>query len=397
MDTGSSKRWSTHPCLATPITRTWADRASEIDRGNDSQQPQQSWQLRQQPQRQSTPDSPSSLQNIPLGSKRKEIKSVKGVLNIAMNTPLNGSSRSRPSSTPGSPLAEPRVHILGQQPQNQPQQPQQQQQQQQQQPSSFGTDESHQLNGYNSAAARSAKVKSDLLMGLNSPTIRSDRPPSGTMKGPSEAGQQQGGNSLRLNSLSGYDMNQLGANLYGQSSLSGNIISGPPPGLGISSMGSVPNSSNNSPRLMSSVVDRNLENGQGASYLPNSKPVDMMNSDFFAPGQPNSLMMNSNWNILNGNHADNQTLVNGTSQDSTHGGKYSDQMGHNDPNKPGANPVDNTGTSAPQSGTDSSTLSGTAGSVEDLELQVINARMETQMLESQLNAVIKRNRRKLYA
>jgi hypothetical protein len=35
--------------------------------------------------------------------------------------------------------------------------------------------------------------------------------------------------------------------------------------------------------------------------------------------------------------------------------------------------------------------------VEDLELQVINAKMETQMLENQLNAVIKRNRRKLYA
>ncbi|KAF9023846.1 hypothetical protein BGZ52_011998 [Haplosporangium bisporale] len=39
----------------------------------------------------------------------------------------------------------------------------------------------------------------------------------------------------------------------------------------------------------------------------------------------------------------------------------------------------------------------TARSVEDLELQVINAKMETQMLENQLNAVIKRNRRKLYA
>jgi hypothetical protein len=41
--------------------------------------------------------------------------------------------------------------------------------------------------------------------------------------------------------------------------------------------------------------------------------------------------------------------------------------------------------------------SASTRSVEDLELQVINAKMETQMLENQLNAVIKRNRRKLYA
>lgn len=55
------------------------------------------------------------------------------------------------------------------------------------------------------------------------------------------------------------------------------------------------------------------------------------------------------------------------------------------------------GGSATGSSTPTQTSLSTAHSVEDLELQVINAKMETQMLENQLNAVIKRNRRKLYA
>lgn len=163
---------------------------------------------------------------------------------------------------------------------------------------------------------------------------------------------------------------------------------------------------------MSTLVGRNLENGHSgmSSYLSNNKPVDVtsvMNSlDFFGPGQPNSLAMSSNWplaneNTLNGNHAESQTLMDGTGQDLIHGGNYPEQSGHNDhPTKSSSNPADNNSGSiggALHNSTDSSTLSATAQSVEDLELQVINAKMETQMLENQLNAVIKRNRRKLYA
>ncbi|KAF9344270.1 hypothetical protein BGX34_005829, partial [Mortierella sp. NVP85] len=384
-------------------------RASEGDKGNDL--PQQPWQAKQQPQRQSTPDSASSLQNIPLGSKRKEIKSVKGVLNIAMGAPLNGSSRSRPSSTPGSPLPEARGHLLSQQ--------------QQQPPTSFGTGESSQLNGYNAsaaAAARAAKVKSDLLMGLNSPSIRSDRPPSTPTKASSDMDLPPG-TPLKLNGFygsPGYDITQMGANVYGGGGQPSSMVSGPPPGLGMPSSGSVSNSSNSSPRMMSTLVNRHLENGQnGMSFLSNTnntnnnnnnninnKPMDvnsMMNSlDFFGPGQPNNaLMMNSNWSSLangnghhHGDHPTAATLMNGTA------GNFSDlhehaQGHHGSPNNPtdksgngGINGVIHSGTA-----TDSST----ARSVEDLETQVINAKMETQMLENQLNAVIKRNRRKLYA
>ncbi|ORZ05500.1 hypothetical protein BCR41DRAFT_185134 [Lobosporangium transversale] len=66
----------------------------------------------------------------------------------------------------------------------------------------------------------------------------------------------------------------------------------------------------------------------------------------------------------------------------------------------GSNTNTNTAESTPQlSHVSESDVSAAANarSVEDLELQVINAKMETQMLENQLNAVIKRNRRKLYA
>ncbi|KAF9903193.1 hypothetical protein EC991_004101 [Linnemannia zychae] len=57
----------------------------------------------------------------------------------------------------------------------------------------------------------------------------------------------------------------------------------------------------------------------------------------------------------------------------------------------------NTAQSTPHLSNNAAAANATARSVEDLELQVINAKMETQMLENQLNAVIKRNRRKLYA
>ncbi|KAI7817124.1 hypothetical protein BC939DRAFT_466941 [Gamsiella multidivaricata] len=69
-------------------------------------------------------------------------------------------------------------------------------------------------------------------------------------------------------------------------------------------------------------------------------------------------------------------------------------------NVSGSNSGANTAQSTPRLNNTSGpspTYVTTARSVEDLELQVINAKMETQMLENQLNAVIKRNRRKLYA
>lgn len=160
---------------------------------------------------------------------------------------------------------------------------------------------------------------------------------------------------------------------------------------------------------MSSLVNRHLENGQnGMSFLSNSNatnnnkaPMDMMNTlDFFGPGQPNALMMNSNWSLANGNnghhHADHSALMNGT----TTGGNFQDAIGLHDHagnnNNVSSNPVDKSG-GATTTSDPSATPTTTARSVEDLELQVINAKMETQMLENQLNAVIKRNRRKLYA
>ncbi|KAF9349770.1 transcriptional repressor general negative regulator of transcription subunit 4 [Mortierella sp. AD094] len=349
---------------------TMSGRAGEVDRTGDAQ-----LQQRQQPTRQSTPESPSSLQNFPLGSKRKEIKSVKGVLNSGMNAPLNGGSRSRPPSTPGSPLVEPRVQLFGQQ---------------QQQPTSFGAGEANMMTGMTSVTARSAKVKSDLLMGLNSPSFRSDRFSAAAMKDSNEAGHDQD-NSTKMNGLYGSTGGQYNMNGYGQPSVSANgpsgtAVSGPPPGLGMPT-----GSGNNSPYLMSSLLG-NQENGLNRSYLSNNKPLDvasMMNAlDFFGPGQASSLMMSPSWSTANGSN------VNG----SQHMGAYNDQGGNdihdnsngsNDSAKGNGNDSNNTN--------DTNSTSATARSVEDLELQVINAKMETQMLENQLNAVIKRNRRKLYA
>ncbi|KAI8597900.1 hypothetical protein EDD21DRAFT_384162 [Dissophora ornata] len=376
-------------------------RNGEFERSNESLQQLQHQhmllQQRQQPQRQSTPDSPSSLQNIPLGSKRKEIKSVKGVLNSGMNAPLNGSSRSRPSSTPGSPLVEPRVQILGQQ--------------QQQQPTSFGAGEPSIMNGLTSATARSAKVKSDLLMGLNSPSNRSDRIAT-TTRDSSEAIHQQQANSMKMNGLYGstgqYDMNHLGMSGYGQFNLPGGsgAISGPPPGLGMPTGSPVSGSNNNSnggsPYLMSGLLGRSQENNVPngmPSYLLNNdngnKPLDvasMMSAlDFFGPNQASSLTMSPNWPMSNGNTGNNNSqsmVMNGGNQGMSRPGNFPDQ-----------NDQSNGSHSSPNNNTnrDVNSASASARSVEDLELQVINAKMETQMLENQLNAVIKRNRRKLYA
>ncbi|KAG0279042.1 hypothetical protein BGZ95_002445 [Linnemannia exigua] len=339
------------------------DVISEGDKRQDGQQQQQQVaSLKQQQQRQS--DSPSSLQNFPLGSKRKEIKSVKGVLNSGMNAPLNGgSSRSRPSSTPGSPLVEPRLQV-----------PSQQQQQQQQQLNSQA------MNGLTSAAAaaaRSAKVKSDLLMGLNSPSIRSDR--------------YTGGANVSESS-------QYGMNGYGQPHspmMGGGGGNGPPPGLGM------PNGNHNpsnpgSPYSMSNTLGRQPESSlsssqhqqsrYGTSGTANGKPLDvatMMNAlDFFGPGQASSLMMSSNWSSMTHGHPQQQQYQQQQQQPVKNSGS---NTSHSSPSLAAA------GAAGAASG------AATARSVEDLELQVINAKMETQMLENQLNAVIKRNRRKLYA
>ncbi|ORZ10666.1 hypothetical protein BCR41DRAFT_128869 [Lobosporangium transversale] len=365
------------------------DRVSDNDKMSETQTILQ----KQLPTRQSTPDSPSSLQNIPPGSKRKEIKSVKGVLNSGMNAPLNGGSRSRPPSTPGSPLVEYRMQLFGQQ--------QQQQQQQQTAPG-----ESSLVNGLSSAAARSAKVKSDLLMGLNSPNIRPDRFSTTTMKDTSESTQQQGikmanGHGGFYASSSPYISNSYSnnANGYGSNPTTG-AASGPPPGFGNSASGS----GNNSPYLMSTLLGRVQENNS-------NKPLDvasMMSAlDFFGPGQASSLMMSPNWNLANGtNMNDNNFGGNGSSGQShlINGGALSvgsDESNGNTIVNTNNNNSNNHAKNANDDNSDNTNndtiTSASAHSVEDLELQVINAKMETQMLENQLNAVIKRNRRKLYA
>ena len=330
-------------------------RSIEGDKKQDGQQ-QQVASLKQQQQKQGMPDSPSSLQNFPLGSKRKEIKSVKGVLNSGMNAPLNGGSRSRPSSTPGSPLVEPRLQLSTQQ-----------QQQQQQQLNSQA------MNGLTSAAARSAKVKSDLLMGLNSSSIRSDR------------------HSAAVNMKDGSDGSQYDTNGYGQqhSPMMGSAVTGPPPGLSMPNGNSNNNTNHNnsgSPYSMSNLLGRQPESSQSLYGNTNGKPLDvatMMSAlDLFGPGQASSLMMSPNW-----------SLASGHSQQQQQQQQQKQQQQHQQQDK---NSGSNTSQSSPSL---ASAASGgaTARSVEDLELQVINAKMETQMLENQLNAVIKRNRRKLYA
>lgn len=356
--------------------------------------------------RQGTPESPS-LQQFPLGSKRKEIKSVKGVLNSGMNAPLNSAgSKSRQSSRPGSPSPEQRPLFqqqhqqFQQQLQHQKQQLQQalqheqqyQQQQQQQRPSAFGAGESPLMNDPMSAAARAAKVKSDLLMGLNSLTVRPGTNPakdSSSASGVSDGGSPNQMNQMKLNML---NQGSYGSAPYESLRMNGynssGTVSGPPPGLGPSN-GSISGnggSSNSSPHLMSTMLNR--ENGSGPQGLPSygnsGKPLDvatmMSTLDLFGPGSPASLMMSPNWSSMtNGSQQQHrQEMMNGQ------GGR---------PTNEEMNGGSATGSSTPTL----ASASATAHSVEDLELQVINAKMETQMLENQLNAVIKRNRRKLYA
>lgn len=278
-----------------------------------------------------------------------------------MNAPLNGGSRSRPSSTPGSPLVEPRLQLPTQQ--------------QQQQPNSQA------MNGLTSAAARSAKVKSDLLMGLNSPSIRLDR------------------YSAAANMKDGSDGSQYDMNGYGQqhSPMMASAVTGPPPGLGMpngNSSNSTNHNSPGSPYSMSNLLGRQPESSQSLYGNTNGKPLDvatMMSAlDFFGPGQASSLMMSPNWSMTSG-HSHQQQQQQQQNQQQTQ--QQTQQQKHQQQDK---NSGSNTSHSSPSLAS-AAAGGATARSVEDLELQVINAKMETQMLENQLNAVIKRNRRKLYA
>ncbi|GJJ71380.1 CCR4-NOT transcription complex subunit 4 [Entomortierella parvispora] len=400
------------------------NRQSDSDRMGSNESLQQRQQA-QQLQRQSTPDSPSSLQNFPLGSKRKEIKSVKGVLNSGMNAPLSGGSRSRPSSTPGSPLVEPRLQLH----QTQQQHQQQQQQMPSQQPiQAFGAGESPMMNAMTLAAARSAKVKSDLLMGLNSPGIRSDRF-SSSSNGSKDASEATSG---QLNGMAnGFAGSKTG------------VVSGPPPGLGLPSS-SMSSNANNPSNSTGSQGGDNANSNSGSPYmmsnglssygagLNSSKPMDvasMMSAlDFFGPGGSagSSAMGSPNWASLgldnsyasgqhggvNGGHMqhwsqspsqghsnvsnrEGQTDMNGSISHSINSAGNS--LGGSASGASGSSGQFSPSLSTGGSGANNGSSSVTARSVEDLEQQVFNAKKETQMLENQLNAVIKRNRRKIYA
>lgn len=181
-------------------------------------------------------------------------------------------------------------------------------------------------------------------------------------------------------------------NGYGQqhSPMMGSSVTGPPPGLGMPNGNSNNNTNHNnsgSPYSMSNLLGRQPESSQSLYGNTNGKPLDvatMMSAlDFFGPGQASSLMMSPNWPMASGHSQQQQQQQQQQNQ----------QQQHQQQDK---NSGSNTSHSSP-SLTSAAAGGATARSVEDLELQVINAKMETQMLENQLNAVIKRNRRKLYA
>jgi len=195
-------------------------------------------------------------------------------------------------------------------------------------------------------------------------------------------------NMLNQGSYGSTPYENLRMNGYGSSG----TVSGPPPGLGPSNGTMSGNgSSNNSPHMMSTILSR--ENGSGHQALPSygnsGKPLDvatmMSTLDLFGPGSPaSSLMMSPNWSSMTNGSIQQQQQQQRQEMMNGQGGRSTNEE---------MNGGNATGRSTP---TQTST-SATAHSVEDLELQVINAKMETQMLENQLNAVIKRNRRKLYA
>ncbi|KAF9355411.1 hypothetical protein BGX34_010496 [Mortierella sp. NVP85] len=361
-------------------------------------------------------------------------------------------------------------------------------------PSVFGGGESPLMNTINSAAdARSAKVKSDLLMGLNA-GIRPDRQ---IIKDPHPHRQQQptlsfseehasilGNLNSRLQTSAPAVNNQFGDanNGSGYSAVTGDYSShpsshhegfnvnglygtnlmislpmssagtgamstaGPPPGLSPH-----PDNDFNSTSVSAGSAD-NGGSGMAPSFLggnlntinplnpinpinPTSdtnssivRPLDiasMMNTlDFFGPSPaspvPSSVNNAGSWSLppygagLGEGHMYHQETANGSSHDGSEmlsrrvsiqsiTGSHSNGQHHHHQLVSDGSALSNdssTAQSKPSQGNVSSP--GTPGSastrsVEDLELQVINAKMETQMLENQLNAVIKRNRRKLYA
>ncbi|KAG0202956.1 transcriptional repressor general negative regulator of transcription subunit 4 [Mortierella sp. NVP41] len=385
-------------------------------------------------------------------------------------------------------------------------------------PVAFGAGESPMMSTINSAAAaaRSAKVKSDLLMGLNT-GIRPERlsmkdqpqqarPPSGLSEEHSSILNSLNGgmrmtspaNSHMYNSNSsggdyanrpssqyeGLSMNGAFGNTglnnpmmsmsMAPSSGSGVSISGPPPGLGMPPNGNNNGSNQTGPnnRVGSySMGGGDNDNGpssfgpgMGGMGLNNmNKPMDitsMMSAlDFFGPsssGGSSSGTLGNNWSMANGGahhpsylqqqqhllhlqqglnsptHSNNgqgapglgsrgESAQSNASLSMNGGQQYQQQQSqqqqqqqqqslNNGFDHGGNNPSANNNSSVSNGNSNStseantaqstphlSNNAATARSVEDLELQVINAKMETQMLENQLNAVIKRNRRKLYA
>jgi len=351
------------------------------------------------------------------------------------------------------------------------------------------------MNTINSAAnARSAKVKSDLLMGLNA-GIRPDRQ---SIKDPHPHQQRQpalrlseehatllGNLNSRLQTSAPAVNNQYGdANngsgysavtgdypshpsshhegfnvngLYGTNRMislpmssvgTGGAMStaGPPPGSSphpgngftsssVSAGSADHGGSGMAPSFLggnlSPINPINLTNPINPSSDNNGnivRPLDtasMMNTlDFFGPSPaspiPSSVNNAGSWSLppygagLGEGHMYHQETANGSSQDGSEmlsrresiqsftGSHSNGQQHHHQPVSDGSALSNDSSTaqSKPSQGNVSSP--GTPGSastrsVEDLELQVINAKMETQMLENQLNAVIKRNRRKLYA
>ncbi|KAF9998522.1 hypothetical protein BGZ65_005980 [Modicella reniformis] len=354
------------------------------------------------------------------------------------------------------------------------------------------------MNTINSAAnARSAKVKSDLLMGLNA-GVRPERlgmkeqpqqPLSslseehasilsnlnnglrmGTQFGsantggaysaaagdypPSRPSSQYEG--LSMNGVYGNNpMMSLSISMPMSSTGSGGTmsVSGPPPGLGL-----LPSSSNNNNNSSNNGNGGNDNGGMVASYMSGNnnsninKPLDitsmMSTLDFFGPSpsspMPSPISGSSNnnsgsWSLLSngtglgGGHGFHQEPMSSSNSSSSQGGpgmlsrresaqsntglhlnggvpqqqQQQQAGGNNVPNGHNHSHVNSDSPNMTQSTTTNlgnvtspgaaASAPGTARSADDLELQVINAKMETQMLENQLNAVIKRNRRKLYA
>ncbi|KAG0026487.1 transcriptional repressor general negative regulator of transcription subunit 4 [Podila clonocystis] len=312
-------------------------------------------------------------------------------------------------------------------------------------PMAFGAGESPMMNGLTSAAARSAKVKSDLLMGLNG-GIRPGQLPA---RESSESGQGSQSVNTKMNMMQqgpysgaippgrpgpygALNMNAYGGMSGVNSSMSMSMsmpgpasVPGPPPGLGMplnspmhmhnsNGIGGEPNGPymngpymngpsgmyNNNSNNNNNNNNNGNGNGNGNSTLTKNnnnsgKPMDvtsMMTAlDFFGP--PGSTLMSPNWSVANGMDGNRPDMNQVPARDpglynQSMGGDVQMNIGQN--NNPSGASSD--GASTPMNGGPA-----TARSVEDLELQVINAKMETQMLENQLNAVIKRNRRKLYA